>query len=265
MRPSIWSISVSDFFTKKMLAFAFGPFIATLIAFAIFLSPVYHALVDTNHSSKIQYETKQTSYEGGSALTEESNIIYTGDSAFLDFMLNNSVVSWIFLTFSFFLLMMVMFILAMVVAIFIIGFLTPSIMKELQKRHYHDVALEGHGNVVTGIFHSIKYVMIMFVLLIVLIPFYFIPFVNIIAVNLPFYYLFHKFYMLDVTTTAMTKEQTKKMFFFKGNQLRMHTLMLYFLSMVPFAALITPVFNVIVLSHVVLRAKQEVLEAPESN
>ena len=260
MSQNIWSLSVDDFFTKKMLLFAFGPFLATLVAFVIFLSPVYHTLMDSTHSSTIQIETTQTSYNNGDTSSESSYIVYTGDSPFLDFLLNNGVVSWIILTFSFFLLMMVMFVIAMVVAILVIGFLTPAIMKEIQKRHYPDLPLEAHGNIITTLFHSLRYVMVMFLLLFVMIPLYFIPFVNILAVNIPFYYLFHKFYMLDVSTTAMSKEQYKQMMYFSKNSVRGTTLVLYGVSMIPFAALFTPVFNVIVLGHMVMRSRQKQLK-----
>ena len=265
MNPNLWSLSLSDYFTKKMLGFAFAPFIATLIAFMIFLSPVYHTLMDNDNSSTIQIETSQTTFQDGSSNTETSHIIYEGDNGFLDFMLNNGVVSWIILTFSFFLLAMIMFIIAMVTAIIIIGFLTPAIMRELQKRHYPEIALEEHGNFITGIFSSMKYVVVMFLLLIVMIPLYFIPFVNIVAVNLPFYYLFHKFYMLDVGTSAMSKEQFKQMMYFQGNRVRANSLALYLLSMIPFAALFTPVFNVIVLGHIALSSRRDQLKAPLNN
>ena len=265
MSQNIWSLSVNDFFTKKMLLFAFGPFLATLIAFAIFLSPVYHTLMDSSNSSTIQIETSQTSYNNGDVSSESSHIIYTGENTFLDLVLNNGVVSWIILTFSFFLLLMVMFIIAMVVAILIIGFLTPAIMREIQKRHYPEVPLESHGNLISTLFHSMRYVLVMFLLLFVMIPLYFIPFVNIIAINIPFYYLFHKFYMLDVTTTAMTKEQYKQMMYFNKAKVRGTSLTLFILSMIPFAALITPVFNVIVLGHTVMRSKQKQLSSPQQN
>ncbi len=255
MNPNIWSLSVRDYFTKKMLAFSFAPFIVTLMLFMIFLSPLYHVLMDSENSSTIQIETTKTSFQDGTKTTENTHILYDGDSAFLDFIFNNSVVSWIVATFSLFLLAMLMFVLAMITAIVVIGFLTPSIMKELHKRHYSSLTLESHGNILGSMFHSLKYVMITFILLIVLFPLYFIPFVNILAINLPFYYLFHKFYLMDVGGTAMSKEEFKKMMFFHGNQVRINTFLLYLLSMVPFAVLFTPVFNVLVLGHTVFQNK----------
>ncbi|MEJ2501579.1 MAG: hypothetical protein P8Y65_10785 [Campylobacterales bacterium] len=44
---------------------------------------------------------------------------------------------------------------------------------------------------------------------------------------------------------------------FDGGKVRMTTLGLYLLSLVPFAAYITPVFNVIVLTHVMFRKSVE--------
>ena len=48
--------------------------------------------------------------------------------------------------------------------------------------------------------------------------------------------------------------------FYRGTKIRINTGLLYALSLIPFAAFITPVFNVIVLAHTVLRNTQEVLE-----
>jgi len=187
-------------------------------------------------------------------------MVYSGGNAIMEFLMAYSLTSWLVSFFVFPIGGMFMFVIAIFTAILVIGFLTPAIMKELQARHSPEIELEGHGNVFSTLFHSLRYVAVMFILLIVLIPFYFIPLVNIVAINLPFYYLFHKFYLLDVGTTALTKEQYKQMMFFQGNKVRMNTVILYAISMIPFAALITPVFNVIVLSHMVFRNKQAQLE-----
>ncbi len=262
MNKNLWSVSVQDFFTKKMLTYAFAPFLVTLIVlYALFFSAA-DAGIDSLQESFVQIESTQTTQENGITHTENSNVVYSGGSSILKFLMEYSITSWLVTFFVFTVGGMFMFVIAIFTAILVIGFLTPAIMKELQARHYPDIQLAGHGNVVTTIFHSFKYIAIMFILLIVLIPFYFIPLVNIVAINLPFYYLFHKFYMLDVGTTALTKDQYKQMMYFNGNKIRTTTVMLYVISMIPFAALITPVFNVIVLSHTVLRNKQKQLEAP---
>ena len=245
-----------------MLTYAFAPFLVTVIVlYALFFSAA-DAGLDSLQESFVQIESTQTTQENGITHTENSSMVYSGGNAIMEFLMEYSLTSWLVSFFVFTIGGMFMFVIAIFTAILVIGFLTPAIMRELQARHYPDIALEGHGNVFSTLFHSLKYVAVMFILLIVLIPFYFIPLVNIVAINLPFYYLFHKFYLLDVGTTALTKEQFKQMMYFQGNKVRMNTVILYAISMIPFAALITPVFNVIVLSHMVFRNKQAQLEAP---
>ncbi len=262
MNQNLWSISVQDFFTQKMITYAFAPFLFTIVVlYALFFSAA-DAGLDSLKESYIQIESTQTSQENGISHTENTNMVYSGGSAIMEFLMQYSLTSWLVSFFIFTVGGMFMFVVAIFTAILVIGFLTPAIMRELQMRHYPEVPMEGHGNALTTLFHSLKYIAITFLLLIVLIPFYFIPLVNIVAINFPFYYLFHKFYMLDVGTTAMTKEQYQQMMFFNGNKVRLNTLILYLIAMIPFAALVTPVFNVIVLSHTVFRNKQAQLDAP---
>lgn len=245
-----------------MLTYAFAPFLFTVIVlYALFFSAA-DAGLDSLQESFVQVQSTTTTQENGITHTENTNVVYNGGNAILEFLMEHAITSWLVSFFVFTVGGMFMFVVAIFTAILVIGFLTPAIMRELQARHYPELTMEGHGNALTTLFHSLKYVLITFLLLILLVPLYFIPLVNIVAINFPFYYLFHKFYMLDVGTTAMTKEQYKQMMYFKGNKVRTITVVLYVISMIPFAALITPVFNVIVLSHTLFRNKQAQLEAP---
>ena len=259
MNKNIWTLSLQDFFTKKMLTYAFAPFLFTLVVlYALFFSAA-DAGLESLKESVIHIEKMQTTQENGITQTQSSDETYSGGSGILEFLMQYSLTSWLVSFFLFTVGGMLMFVVAIFTAILVIGFLTPAIMRELQRRHYPELALDGHGNVFTTLFHSLKYLAIALLLLIVLAPFYFVPLLNIVAINLPFYYLFHKFYLLDVGATALVKEEYRQIMFFKGNTIRFTTLMLYLIAMIPFAALITPVFNVIVLSHTVFRNKQELL------
>jgi len=259
---NLWTLSIQDFFTKPMLTYAFAPFIFTIVVlYAIFFSAA-DAGLDSLKESVIHIEKMQTTEENGIPHTEHSEETYSGGSAILEFLMQYSITSWLVSFFVFTVGGMLMFVVAIFAAMLVIGFLTPAILRELQRRHYPALALEGHGNAFTTLFHSLKYLAITLALLVLLIPFYFIPLLNIVAINLPFYYLFHKFYMLDVGTTALKKEEYQALMFFKGNKVRFTTLLLYIIAMIPFAALVTPVFNVIVLGHTVMRHKQAQLEVP---
>ncbi|MCJ7766352.1 MAG: EI24 domain-containing protein [Thiovulaceae bacterium] len=243
-----------------MLTYAFVPFIFSLILFLSFAYPVADTIASSLQESFVHIESTKTTYDNGIPHTENTNTTYSGSDSIVNFILTSTLFAWVLSFLSIFVFIILFFIIAIFSAILVIGFLTPAIMRELQRRHYPELTLDGHGNVLTTLLHSLKYIAVTFILLIVLIPLYFVPLLNIVAINLPFYYLFHKFYLLDVGTTALLKEEYKQMIYFNGNKLRFTTLILYLIAMIPFAALITPVFNVIVLSHTVFRNKQELLK-----
>jgi hypothetical protein len=257
----IWLLSVRDFFTRKMLSYAFAPFLFTLVVLYALFFPAADAGLESLRESVIHIEKSQTMQENGITHTESSDETYSGGSGILEFLMQYSITSGLVSFFIFTVGGMLMFVVAIFTAILVIGFLTPAILREIQRRHYPDLALEGHGNVFATLFHSLKYIVITLLLLIALAPLYFVPLLNIVAINLPFYYLFHKFYLLDVGTTALLKEEYRQMMYFNGNQVRITTLLLYLIAMIPFAALVTPVFNVIVLGHTLLRNKQALLKA----
>jgi len=259
----IWILSVRDFFTKKMLTYAFAPFIVTMVVlYALFFSAA-DAGLDALKESTIHVEKSQSLQENGVTHTESSDETYSGGSAVLEFLMRYSITSWLVSFFLFTVGGMLIFVVSIFTAILVIGFLTPGILAEVQRRHYPELTLEGHGNAFATLVHSLKYIAVTLLLLVALVPLYFVPLLNIVAINLPFYYLFHKFYLLDVGTTALLKEEYRRMMYFNGNQVRITTLLLYLISMIPFAALVTPVFNVIVLGHTLLRSKQTLLKAPE--
>jgi hypothetical protein len=83
-----------------------------------------------------------------------------------------------------------------------------------------------------------------------LIPFYFIPLLNVVAINLPFYYFFHRLLNFDVGSTICSKEDYKKIMFYKGNSIRLKTFVMFLVTMIPFTALFAMVFFVVYLGHV---------------
>ena len=135
------------------------------------------------------------------------------------------------------------------IAVLILGFLTPYILKELQFRHYNDVELIGFSNVLSAILSTLKWAFIMILLFIAFIPLYFIPLVNIIALNFPLYYFFHKMINYDIGSTICTQEEFSKIKYFNATKLRIKSLILYLLSMIPFVIFFATVFFVIYLGH----------------
>jgi hypothetical protein len=196
----------------------------------------------------MEVSTTQTSVENGVPHTDSFNATLEG-TALIQFLMSHAITSWIatFLVYtvgSFLTLYMSIF-----VALIIVGFLTPTILKEIQKRHYSDVEMIGYSNIFEALFLVVKWVAIMILLFIVFIPLYFIPFVNIVAFNLPLYYFFHKMMTYDVSSTICTKDESMKIKFFHASTLRLKTLGLYLVSLIPFVVFFTSVFYIIYLGH----------------
>jgi len=261
--------SFKDFATPKMLKLALWPLGATLvilyILFFIGADMTLSALADVTLKVN-EYELKS---EQGEISSEVLDGTYTG-SAIIDFLLKHSITSWLvgFLIYTVggFAVLGV----SVYIAIIVVGFMTPLILKELQRRHYPEIELEGFGTLLGSIGVLIKSIGVMVLLLILLMPLYFIPLVNLIAIHIPFFYLFHKLLSFDVGSTLCRKEEYLYLKSVRKNSLRTHSLLLYGISLIPFTALLGAVFFVIYLGHLYfseVRAlrnevfKQEKLEA----
>jgi len=196
----------------------------------------------------MQIESTQTSVVNGVPNTDTFQASLEG-TALIQFLMSHAITSWIatFLVYTVGMFMTLYF--SIFIALLIIGFLTPTILKELQKRHYQDVEMIGHSNIFEFSFLVVKWIAIMLLMFIVFVPLYFIPIINIIAFNLPLYYFFHKMMTYDVSSTICTKDETMKIKFFHATTLRLKTLGLYLISLIPFVVFFASVFYVIYLGH----------------
>jgi len=258
VKQNVWTVSLKDFFTKKMLQMALIPFIGTIVVMYVLFFGAASAGLDALEHSSLQIEQQQQTVQNGVVEQQHDMTSVEGGSAILRFLMEHTVTSWLVSFIVFTIGGIATFILAMFVALVIIGFLTPYIVREIHRRHYSHLPLDHHGSVAGIVLTSLKHVVIMLLLFLLLMPFYFVPMLNLIAFNLPFYYLFHKLYLLDVSSETTTKERFKLIMVFHGGNVRLTTLLLYLCSLIPFAAYITPVFNVIVLTHTLFRKTVEV-------
>ena len=258
MNTNVWTISLKDFLTKKMLQLALIPFVGTILVMYTLFFGVAGAGLDALQRSTLQIEKQQQTEQGGIVEQQREVTKVEGGSAILRFLMEHAITSWLVSFIVFTVGGVITFILSMFVALFIIGFLTPYIVREVHRRHYAHLPLDHYGSLPGLLLGTLKNVLIAGLLFLVLMPFYFVPMLNLIAINLPFYYLFHKLYLLDVSSETTTKERFKLIMAFHGNTVRVTTLGLYLLSLVPFAAYFTPVYNVIVLTHTMFRKTVEV-------
>ncbi len=240
-------LSIKDFFTAKMLKYAILPLVATLIVMYLLFFVLAGVGIDSMHST-LDINTVSTTMQNGVPHTQSFSA-HLQDSSIIKFLMKYALTSWLasFLVYAvggFFVLYASVFI-----AVIVLGFMTPMILKELQKRHYGDVKMVGYSNPLEALFLVLKWAFIMILLFILLIPFYFIPILNIIAFNLPLYYFFHKMLVYDISSNMTTREENEKIKYFNKNSLRAKTLFLYLISLIPFTIFFTAVFYVIYLGN----------------
>ena len=239
-------LSIKDFFTPKMIKFSLLPFIITLIS--MYLIFIIIASIGIEQLHIINFHETQTYMQNGVEHTENISTKIQG-SDIMAFLSSYALTSWIgsFLIYAIggFLTLYA----SIFVTVIVIGFLTPLVMKELQKRHYNDVEMIGHSNIISSIISTIKWAIVMLVLFIILVPFYFIPILNIIALNFPLYYFFHKMLTLDISSNICSAEEDRHIRYFSKNSIRAKTLGLYVVSLIPFVIFFGAIFYVIYLSN----------------
>ncbi|MEA1956159.1 MAG: EI24 domain-containing protein [Campylobacterota bacterium] len=243
---NLFLLSIKDLLTAKMLKYSILPFfVSMIIIYTLFF---FLAGMGLEEMGSMDISTTQTTIENGIPHTESFQANLEG-SAIIQFLMNYAITSWIasFLVYAiggFFMLYISIF-----VALLVIGFLTPIIIKELQFRHYQDVEIIGHSNIAEALFLMLKWAFFMLVMFFLFFPLYFIPLVNIIAFNFPLYYFFHKMLTYDIASTICTREENKKIKFFNSTNIKLKTAFLYILSLIPFVIFFASVFFIIYLGH----------------
>lgn len=240
--------SVKDFFTKPMLKIALYPLLITLILMYVTFFVLAGDLLDSLENSAINIESTQIENINGEENITTTQESYTGIHI-IDYLLKFSITSGIvgFLLYTIGTLFVMIF--SLFIALIIIGFLTPKIIAMIRDRHYESIDFKGFGSIFNTFIFTVKHILIMIVLFFLLVPLYFIPAINIVAFNLPFFYFFHKMLHFDVGSTLLSEEEFILFKHKYKNEMRIKSLLLYFISMIPFMALFSTVFFVIYLAH----------------
>jgi len=240
----IFSKSIKDFLTPQMLKLSLIPLIVTMILLYI----LFFTAADFGITSL--QEIAQASQNGEEIVIDESAPFYFVWTTYLIvFLFKYSFTSYIagFLLYTVGTIIVLK--ISVILTIVVIGFLTPVILSKIHKRHYSHLTLHGHGTLISPLWVLLKSSLMMILLFILFIPLYFIPLLNIIAFSLPFYYFFHKLLNYDVSSTILSEEEFAVIYEKESNKVRLRTLLLYFISMIPFITLFTAVFYIIYLGH----------------
>lgn len=248
LENSIFLMSLRDFFTPKMLKYAVTPFIITMIIMYIVFFYFAGSVLGGLHNASLHIVQSQATMTNG--IEHSSTVVsnYEG-SSIMTFLMSHILTAWMFSILFYVVGAMVVLVLSIIIAVIVISFLTPFILKDLQITHYPDVQMRGEDSILNSLWHIFKSLIISLLLFMLFIPFYFIPLLNIIMLNLPMYYLFHSILTYDVSSNIVTPNENKQILYFSGNKIKMRTLLLYFVSLIPFAILFAGIFYVIFLGH----------------
>ncbi len=141
---------------------------------------------------------------------------------------------------------------ALFLAVAVVGLLTPQVVGEVRRRHYPGVS-PGEGSGLVGYLLFLLRTLAGFAGLgLLALPLLLVPGLSLLAINLPFYYWFHRLLTWDVLDVAGAQELPGKAGHGARIALAGRTLPLYALSLVPPLGLLLPVFFVLVLAHHVL-------------
>jgi len=243
---STLTLALKDLFTAKMIKYSLLPFIFSMLILYVLFFVVAGIGLDSLGSMEVS--STETTMVNGVPNTDSFQATLKG-TALIKWLMGSAITSWIatFLVYTIGSFLTLYF--SIFVALIVVGFLTPTILREIQRRHYSDVEMIGHSNIAEALILTLRWAIIMIVMFILFIPLYFIPIVNIVAFNLPLYYFFHKMMTYDVGSTICTKEENMKIKFFHATTLRLKTLGLYLLSLIPFVVFFAAVFYIIYLGH----------------
>lgn len=253
----ILKISIKDYATKPMLKMILYPVLGTLVVLYISFFAMANIGLDSLENTQIQIQQYETKVENGEVIESETIESYTG-SSILDFLLKYTVTSWIV---SFIVYVLGLFLIGYIsifISLIIVGFLTPRILAIIHKRHYPSLEINSQTSILDFLFFMVKSFFILICLFIVLIPFYFIPIINIIAINIPFFYFFHKMLHFDIASTITSKEEFGQVYYPNKSYMRMKSLFLYAISLIPFTALFLSIFYIIYLGHTYFRKLENI-------
>jgi len=270
-------LSVKDFFTPYFMGLALLPLLITL---AILFSALAYGMQSLDDSLKaVHIEKTTTEYSTKDSKHTQSSFDISYDenassSSFLDInplvlfnslqnsdilssMLEYSWIRWIIEKVILLVAAYFIMILAVIIAVIIVGFFTPLVINKIRSRHYPPLQIKGHGSALSSLWFTLKALLYMLIFYVVLIPFYFIPLINIVAFNLPAYYFFHKMLVFDVGSSVNTKKEFIQIKAMVGNQIRLRTLFMYILTLIPFVGIFFPLFFIIYLSHIFMSESVE--------
>jgi len=197
---------------------------------------------------------------GGSHLWDLLQALETGEPlatqsapGWLETILAYTFVQWIAITLFYVLGGVLALLVSVIIAVIVIGFFTPWLVKIVHKCHYASIEFpKGLSNSIVikealGIFGKFLGLLVLSLVLLAL------PLVNVIALHIPFFYLFYRILMLDVGSVLLDLQAYER---FKSTHQRptiILGLVCFVLSLIPFIGLFLQPLFVLYFAHYVFQ------------
>ncbi|WP_201352142.1 EI24 domain-containing protein [Hydrogenimonas urashimensis] len=235
--------ALSDFFTTRFMVLSTAPFLITMFLAFFLLFQVSGEFFDMLNAAA------QASQNPDAAAAQNELAQFAKEYPIISAIAGSFVFKAVAGTLFYIVGGGVAVLASVIIAVIIVGFFTPMIVREIQKRHYPHVERKATVPVWDYLLFMLGQLTLFLLFLLVSLPFWFIPVLGIVAMNAPFYFLFHKLLTRDVAGEIFGKEEMKAVFAQAKWRIMTTTLILYLLSLIPGVGILGQVFFVIVLAH----------------
>lgn len=190
---SIFKKSFNDFLSTRMLLINLGPILLSLAFFG--------AIFYYNGENVVNY---------CQALLPQSLSDYSHSQGFF-----SGVFVWVFKALVYFLIFWIAILLSLVINVFASIFYTPLVVSYLHQKYYPHVVLEEFGSILFSIKYFLKSLLFMLLFLVLLTPFYFIPFIGVFGVFfsiIPHFLFFKNTMSLDIASAIFNHQSYQNLF-----------------------------------------------------
>ncbi|WP_000242526.1 EI24 domain-containing protein [Helicobacter pylori] len=227
---SIFKKSFNDFLSVRMLLINLGPILLSLA----FFGAVFHY----NGESVVNY---------CQALLPQSLNDYAHSQGFF-----SGVFVWVFKALVYFLIFWIAILLSLIINVFASIFYTPLVVSYLHQKYYSHVVLEEFGSILFSIKYFLKALILMLVLLALLTPFYFIPFIGVFGVFfsiIPHFLFFKNTMSLDIASAIFNHQSYQNLL--KQHRLKHYrfSFFCYLFSLIPFFNFFATLLQTLMLTH----------------
>ncbi|MGL2644693.1 EI24 domain-containing protein [Helicobacter pylori] len=227
---SIFKKSFNDFLSARMLLINLGPILLSLA----FFGAVFHY----NGENVVNY---------CQALLPQSLNDYAHSQGFFA-----GVFAWVFKALVYFLIFWIAILLSLVINVFASIFYTPLVVSYLHQKYYPHVVLEEFGSILFSIKYFLKALILMLVLLALLTPFYFIPFIGVFGVFfsiIPHFLFFKNTMSWDIASAIFNHQSYQNLL--KQHRLKHYrfSFFCYLFSLIPFFNFFATLLQTLMLTH----------------